>query len=77
MFERIYDPECEASNAVNAAADPECTRDAMASFYADCIRATLAGPVDFARVNRAVLARWPRGLLYVKRRAWREVERRT
>ncbi len=74
-FERIYIASVEQSNAINAASDKETTRDIMASFYRDCIIADQMhaenGRVDFAAVNKAILARWPKGLKYIKELAWR------
>lgn len=70
-FERIYIASVEQSNAINAAADPECTRDQMAEFYADCLR--VRDGVDWAAVNAAILKRWAKGLNYIKTRAWKKV----
>lgn len=47
----------------------------MAGFYRDCIIADQMHPengrVDFAAVNKAILARWPKGLTYIKELAWK------
>lgn len=78
-IERIYIPSCDQSNAINAAADRTMTRKDMAGFYADCLRADAVGVrlglgrVDFAAVNKAILARWPKGLTFIKERAWKEL----
>ena len=72
-LERIYIGSVEQSNAINAAADPECDRDMMASFYADCLR--VRNDVDWRAVNEAVLKRWFHDLIYIKTRAWKLLER--
>jgi hypothetical protein len=77
MNERVYIPSNEQSNALTAAADPACTRETMAGFYAGLIRCAQvhgADSIDFSAVNRAILARWPAGLVWIKRRAWKLVE---
>ncbi len=71
-WERIYHPEIDTSNALLAATQKETTRDLMAEFYADCLRAGRA--CDFAAINQAILKRWPRGLNYIKTRAWKLFE---
>jgi hypothetical protein len=76
-IERVYIPSNEQSNALAAAADPACTREDMAGCYAELIRCAQihgAESIDFAAVNRAILARWPAGLVWIKRRAWKLVE---
>lgn len=92
-IERIYLPLIDQSNAINAAASKEVTRDIMASFYEDCLIADtiarqrnkrraeegdndLEGRVDFKAVNNAILARWPKGLDYIKGKAWKALEAR-
>jgi hypothetical protein len=74
-IERIYIASVEQSNAINAANDNECTRDVMAGFYRDCIIADKIHPengrVDFKAVNQAILQRWPKGLNYIKEKAWK------
>ena len=80
LIERIYVSSVEQLNAINAAKDPVVKRDDMASVYADCIRAdtaafiTLSERVDFVQVNNAILQRWPKGLEYIKRKAWKLLE---
>ncbi len=73
-IERIYIPSVEQSNALNAAADKEVTRDIMAGFYADCLIAVrLSGDlksIDWKALNEAITARWKKGLVYIKTRAW-------
>lgn len=73
-IEQVFSPDCCQSNAINAAASKECNRDLMAEFYADCLRA--AGEhgvdsIDWKAVNTAILARWPKGLKYIKEKAWK------
>jgi len=77
-FEMVYVPSICQSNALLAASDPECNRDTMASLYADCIIADKQGQlreVDFKKINEAITARWPKGLLYIKKMAWRRISR--
>ena len=75
--ERIYMPAVDQSNALNAAADKDCRRVGMAGMYADCLRAdTIAKReglpgVDWKAVNAAILKRWPKGLNWIKERAWK------
>ena len=72
MFERIFIASIEQSNAINAASDKECNRDFMASCYMDCIIADQQAKrqgkigVDWVAINNAIMARWPKGLNYVK-----------
>lgn len=66
---RTYFPRIETGNALNAAADSECTRETMVSFYADCIRA--GTECDWPAINAAILNRWPRGLQWIKQQAWK------
>lgn len=73
IVERIYWPPVDFSNAMNAAADKECTRDLMASFYEDCLRCSAKhgqSSIDWESLNAAILKRWPKGLEYIKRKAW-------
>jgi len=78
MLERIYHPTIDTSNALNAVADPDCTRKDMAVFYADLLRchALYPGQIDWPAINNAILKRWPRGLEYIKSLAWKEVSQR-
>lgn len=76
MIEYVYVPANEQANALSAATDPECTRKQMASFYADLIRCGQihgSDSINFDVVNRAILVRWPRGLVWIKTRAWKLV----
>lgn len=81
-FQRIYSTANETSNAINAAADMECTHKMMASLYADCIRAEAIAMkngredrCDWLAINTAILSRWSRsGLVWIKRQAWKELE---
>lgn len=75
-IQRIYDPANELSNALNAVADKQVNRKLMASFYADCLRCTSihgAATIDWPKLNGAILARWPKGLKYIKELAWKEL----
>ncbi len=47
------------------------TQESIAHTYALALRSSW--PTDWARVNAAILARWPKGLVRVKRLAWRRV----
>lgn len=69
---RILDPINEHRNAMNAAKDKRVGRDTMASFYADCIRAGM-NCEQVTSLNRAIMDRWPRGLVYIKTKAWKEL----
>src|SRR5262249_18388234 len=79
-LERTYHAASEQANAGLPAADPEATQADMAHIYQDCIIADLlarrdhAPGVDFGAVNRAVTARWPKGLDRIKRLAWKRLE---
>ena len=79
MIDRIYIASVEQSNAINAAADKECNWHSMASFYMDCMLADEQAKldktqrVDWVAVNSAILARWPRGLEYVKKLAHKKL----
>jgi hypothetical protein len=48
------------------------TQDSVAKTYALALRSSW--PTDWGRVNRAILARWPKGLKRIKESAWRKVE---
>ena len=69
---RIYDADSDFSNAMNAVKDKAATRLVIASFYADCIRARIR-PEQVSELNHAILARWPKGLKFIKEKAWGEV----
>lgn len=44
----------------------------VALSYAFGLRSDAAGiPIDWKRINAAIVARWPKGLARVKERAWR------
>ena len=74
-FERIYVPAIEERDALNAAANPDTTRELMSSYYADLLRcARIHGvrSIDWRKVNRAILNRWSvSGLNYIKKLAWK------
>ena len=74
-LERVYSPSVEQSNALNAIADKTCKQRDVASFYSDCMVCLrfLKLPdsaIDFGTINRAIAARWPKGLERVKEMAW-------
>lgn len=48
------------------------TQASVAKTYALALRSEW--PTDWGRVNRAILAKWPRGLQRIKTSAWRKVE---
>jgi hypothetical protein len=52
-------------------ADPAMKQRDVALTYSLAIRDESAVPVDWKRVNAAILSRWPKGLQRVKERAWR------
>lgn len=69
-IERIYGPWDE-SNAINAASDKQCTWLMMVGFYRDCLKAYGQGvQINWLKVNAAIMARWPKGLLRIKTKAW-------
>lgn len=45
-----------------------CTQRQIAQTYALGIRSSW--PTDWGRVNRAILAKWPKGLERIKKMAW-------
>jgi hypothetical protein len=75
MWEQVYIPSCEQSNALSATKDKAVNRADMAEFYAGCIIADVLAErsggtrVDFKIVNQAVLERWPKGLDHIKNSA--------
>jgi len=69
---RVYSADSDFSNAMNVAKDKTVTRLLMASFYADCIQARIS-PEQVSALNHAILARWPKGLKFIKEKAWGEV----
>ncbi len=79
-IERIYLPDIDARNAINAAADKDCRQADMAGLYADCLRAHFihkkngGSGVDWKAVNGAIAARWPKGLERVKKAGWKLFE---
>ena len=74
QIEMIYIPSICESNCLNAIADPSCTRNDVAYFYGDCLRCPYGREpaVDYKRINLAILARWPKGLNFIKNAAHRE-----
>jgi len=77
-FERIFIASVEQSNAINAAADKGCNRLSMAGFYTDCIiadeqaRRRGTARINWLAVNLAIIARWPKGLAYIKKLAYKK-----
>lgn len=57
-WERLYHPDIDTSNALNAAAEKGCRREDMAWFYLDCIRSDAVNDkkCDFKAINAAILA---------------------
>lgn len=82
QLDRIYIPEIEQHNAINAAADKDVKRDDMANRYLDCMIADahqrqrgLPDKCDYKAINAAILARWAvSGLNYIKKKAWKMLE---
>lgn len=75
IIEELFFPACNFSNAMNAVADKEVTRDDMAEFYADCLRAGAEhghDKIDWKALNLAIMKRWPKGLKYIKEKAWKK-----
>ena len=75
IIEEMFHPNWNFPNAMNAVADEETTRDLMAEFYADCIRAGAehgTDKIDWKALNEAIIKRWPKGLSYIKTQAWRK-----
>jgi hypothetical protein len=58
---RLVEREC---------AEPSLKQRDVALTYALAIRDENLSPVDWKRVNEAIVARWPRGLERVKKMAW-------
>ena len=48
------------------------TQASVAKTYALALRSSW--PTDWGRVNRAILAKWPKGLQRIKEKAWRKCE---
>jgi len=75
-LERVYSPACEQSNAINATKDKSVKRNDMVGFYADCLRcAAIHGvhSISWIAVNGAIVDRWPKGLNYIKKQAWKQL----
>jgi hypothetical protein len=73
-IERVYHPAIDQSNALGAAKDKGVTREAMAAFYADlilCADELGYSSIDWKTVNAAIVARWPKGLEFIKEAAWK------
>ena len=80
IIERVYCPANEQSNCLNAIADERAKQADVAAFYADCIRADAIAKYqgkprcDWKAINRAICERWPKGLEWVKKMAWKIVK---
>lgn len=78
-IERIYISSIDQSNAISATECKEVTRDDMAQLYAGCIvsdelaRRDNRQRVDWVKVNEAITRRWPKGLIYIKKKAWKMI----
>lgn len=76
-IERIYNVAWDQSNLLNAIADEEANQRDVAAFYADCVIADVQARqqgtqrADWKAINRAIVARWPKGLNRVKEMAWK------
>ena len=69
---RLYFSSNLQRNFLSAIADKLSRQEDVASFYADCIICDSAeGGIDWATINKAVVTRWPKGLLRVKTMAWK------
>jgi hypothetical protein len=68
----IVDPEGTIEHEIAM----KCPQAVIASTYGLAIIASNLGEkVDYVRMNRAIAARWPKGLQRVKALAWKFVER--
>jgi len=72
-LEVVYIPSVMARNAMNAANYTDVKRDGMAEYYADMLSANCTDE-QFEQVNRRIVQRWPKGLQYIKTRAWKLVK---
>lgn len=75
---RLYIVSNAQSNLMAAISDPSCRQADIASFYEDAIiadksREEGAEGVDWALVNKAIIARWPKGLQRIKTMAWKRL----
>ena len=62
---------CEAA-LLTEIAEPESTRDDVASTYGLALRSSEHETMDWQKINRAILDRWSAAALqYVKRLAWK------
>lgn len=69
---RIELVNCEAT-LLDIIARPGVTRKDVATMYALAIRSSEHDRIDWSKVNRAIMARWPghAALLFIKRLAWK------
>lgn len=71
MIFELTNPEATLLEEV---AMPQITRKTIALTYAYAMRSSV--PVDFAKVNRAIIERWSfSGLEYIKQLAWKRFEK--
>ena len=72
---RLYFPSNDLRNCLNAIADKLFRQADVAGFYADCIVCDSAGGgIDWTTINKAIVTRWPKGLLRVKTMAWKKAK---
>lgn len=71
IIERVYFPECEFSNAVNALKEPDITKKRFAGFYADCVISDpKAHAIDWRKLDGLIVERWGHhALLWIKKQA--------
>lgn len=57
---------------IDACRDRSATQSDVAGLYAEalCCENAAPGCIDWPTCNEAILARWPKGLMRVKRIAW-------
>ena len=58
----------DVENVIENEIAMKCTQRQIAQTYALAIRSSW--PTDWARVNAAITARWPKGLNRIKEMAW-------
>lgn len=67
----IVDPEGQVEHEIKAKLPQACI---AATYGLAIIASNLGEKVDWERMNRAILARWPKGLTRVKEMAWKFVK---
>jgi len=78
ILERMHISIVATNNALLGAKCPDVNQNSMADFYADMLRAEAITkkPCDWSAVNKAILERWPKGLVRIKDKAWRKIHKR-